>query len=73
MSTSSKPHHWRVNIYRAACTECGEVIGVGELAAVYREELAPEVLTGERHRFFRIYCAECGHLLEYSLTTTEDL
>jgi hypothetical protein len=55
------------------CSECAEYILPGNRMAIYDEVLAPDVLTGEKKIIERVYCEDCGHLLEDSLTTTETL
>jgi hypothetical protein len=51
------------------CSECFDRIWPGESFARYTEETAANVLTNIK----RVYCRECGHLLEDSLATTETL
>jgi hypothetical protein len=61
---------WRQSPYSHYCVECGGAIMRGDREAVYNDVF----VTGTfplRHHIKRIYCEECGHLLEDSLTTTE--
>jgi DNA-directed RNA polymerase subunit RPC12/RpoP len=64
------PVLWLMASHPHRCAECGEKIWTGERFAHYVEILAVDCY-GRHARMPHDYCAECGHLLEDSLTTTE--
>jgi len=56
------------NVY--LCDECNELIQPGDRMARWTEVCVNDTSTAHFH-IKRRYCADCGHLLEDSLTTTE--
>jgi hypothetical protein len=70
MTDRIEPVRWLIASHPHTCCECGVEIWTGTRFAHYVEILAAES-TGLRPRYPHDYCAECGRLLEDSLTTTE--
>ena len=62
--------HWMMASRPHTCCECGEDILPGMRFAHWIEVLAKDCY-GKQLRVPHDYCAECGRLLEDSLTTTE--
>jgi hypothetical protein len=70
MKERIEPVRWMMASRPHTCCECGEGIWVGMRFAHYVEILAANSY-GRHARIPHDYCAECGELLEDSLTTTE--
>jgi hypothetical protein len=66
---------WITTDHPRVCNECRQSIYAGDRIAVYDDESisAASLTVLKRVHIKRIYCEECGHLLEDSLTTTESL
>jgi hypothetical protein len=70
MKETIEPVRWMMASGSHICCECGEEIWLGMRFAHYVEILARDAC-GKSRRVPHDYCAECGQLLEDSLTTTE--
>jgi hypothetical protein len=66
--------HWKTVQVPHSCHECGAPILPGDRMAAWTEVTVHSWGNHPTHdHIHRVYCVECGHLLEDSLTTTENV